>query len=106
MRGGALKALANVRHSSRGERFWVHLACAIAVGPQQCCFLDVRRRLPGLLQRLPQNRGQLLPPLSTLAGVAGRSPPPPHDSPPHDSTRQCPVYVHLVSHAYQKRNVL
>ncbi|KAL5969796.1 putative lysine-specific demethylase 4B [Taenia solium] len=83
MRGGALKALANVRHSSRGERFWVHLACAIAVGPQQCCFLDVRRRLPGLLQRSPS--------LGTLADMAGGSPPTPHDSPPYGSTRQCPA---------------
>ncbi|VDM15655.1 unnamed protein product [Hydatigera taeniaeformis] len=85
MRGGALKALANVRRSSRGERFWVHLACAIAVGPQRCCFLDVRRRFPGLLQRLPRYTVQC----SSLSRLVGRSRPPP-DSLLHDDNRQCP----------------
>ncbi|VDN97746.1 unnamed protein product [Rodentolepis nana] len=50
MRGGALKALANPRNSKRGERFWVHLGCAIAVGPLYCCFIDVPRRKPLLLR--------------------------------------------------------
>ncbi|VUZ50423.1 unnamed protein product, partial [Hymenolepis diminuta] len=50
MRGGALKALANPRNSERGERFWVHLGCAIAVGPQYCPFIDVPRRKPLLLR--------------------------------------------------------
>ncbi|CDS37276.1 Transcription factor JmjC domain containing protein [Echinococcus multilocularis] len=90
MRGGALKALANMRRSSRGERFWVHLACAIAVGPQQCCFLDVRRRLPGLLQHLPRHTVQRFssPPLSPLAGMPRSRPLPPRDSLPRGSALQ------------------
>ncbi|KAM7532678.1 hypothetical protein Aperf_G00000130283 [Anoplocephala perfoliata] len=49
MRGGALKVLANPRRSGSDEHFWVHLGCAIAVGPQNCPFIDVPRRRPLLL---------------------------------------------------------
>uniref|UniRef100_A0A5K3EXQ7 JmjC domain-containing protein n=2 Tax=Mesocestoides corti TaxID=53468 RepID=A0A5K3EXQ7_MESCO len=49
IRGGALKPLANPCNSNDHKQFWVHLACAIAVGSQQCCFVDVRLREPLLL---------------------------------------------------------
>ncbi|VDL91545.1 unnamed protein product [Schistocephalus solidus] len=48
IRGGALKQLEN--SSQDGQSFWVHLACAIAVG-KGCRFVDVVRRRPLLLRR-------------------------------------------------------
>uniref|UniRef100_A0A0V0J8J0 Putative lysine-specific demethylase 4B n=2 Tax=Schistocephalus solidus TaxID=70667 RepID=A0A0V0J8J0_SCHSO len=48
IRGGALKRLEN--SSQDGQSFWVHLACAIAVG-KGCRFVDVVRRRPLLLRR-------------------------------------------------------
>ncbi|KAL7053346.1 hypothetical protein AAHC03_025460 [Spirometra sp. Aus1] len=60
VRGGALKRLEN--SSQDGQSFWVHLACAIAVG-RRCRFIDVVLRRPLLLRNELQPNTPL-PPLS------------------------------------------
>ncbi|VDN10562.1 unnamed protein product [Dibothriocephalus latus] len=61
IRGGALKRLEN--SSLDGQSFWVHLACAIAVG-KRCRFVDVVRRRPLLLRSELQSTSLLPPPSS------------------------------------------